>query len=167
MPNIKGVFLVPSFSYQAPTIATVMFVSELKANPYDAPIHLLATLLNHCYLVSYQPSIPPVYYIIPSVANACEEALLQAKEGLLFWGAKLGLPTARCLLLFGGFSGFRKKGLQHRLERVLKRPVRLLTNELGHERHKTEGSSPSMLPDRQTYFSKNTSFNFQGEHHAH
>jgi hypothetical protein len=47
-------------------------------------------------------------------------------------GVKLGLAPDRCLLVFGG-SGFMKRGLQKRLERELKRPVRLLRSECRYE----------------------------------
>jgi hypothetical protein len=80
-----------------------MLLSELKANLYGDVIHLLVSTFNNCYLVSQQPSIPPLYYIIPSAAKQCEEALLQAKKEFLFWGARLGLPAERCLLLSKDF----------------------------------------------------------------
>jgi hypothetical protein len=133
MPNCKGVLLVHDFSYSSDIVATVLLVSVLKKNPYAEHFYPLAPIFsNHVYLVSELPSIPACYYAIPSVARECEETLFEAKKELLAWGKKLGLSSEHCLLVFGG-SGFMKKRLQRRLERVLKRPVRLLRNEWGHE----------------------------------
>ena len=106
------------FSYSSDIVATVLLVSVLKTNLYAETLYPLASIFcNHFYLVSEHPSIPACYYALPSFAQQWEETLLEAKEELLDWGAKLGLAPEHCLLVFGR-SGSMKRGLQRRVERA-------------------------------------------------
>jgi hypothetical protein len=86
MPNYKEVSLVYRFSYSSNSVAAVLLVSMLKTNPYAEILYPLAPIFsNDFYLVSEWPSIPACCYAIPSVAQQCEETLLEAKEELLAW----------------------------------------------------------------------------------
>ena len=109
-------------------VASVLMVSELKKAAYAKLIQELAgNVPDELYLVHTQPLIPPLYYGIPSVALACERALIQAQEELLFFANQLKIPTSRCLLLTPYFIPRSEIQLQRQLVRRLKRPVRLMT----------------------------------------